>query len=85
VTVPVRDAAGQVIASLFITAPSMRMRLQRPKVLLGMLLESAEALSRSLGYEPPAATAGRASETPVPATPALGESPRASASRNAPP
>ena len=34
VTVPVRDASGQVVAALFVTAPSMRMRPPRPRSLL---------------------------------------------------
>jgi DNA-binding IclR family transcriptional regulator len=49
VTVPVRDAGAQVVAALFITAPTMRMRQPRPKALLAMLLATAEELSRALG------------------------------------
>ena len=46
---PVRDATGQVVAALSIAAPTERMRPPRPQEVVPMLLETAEALSRSLG------------------------------------
>ena len=49
VTVPVRDASGQVVAALFVTAPSMRMRPPRPRSLLPQVLETATKLSQALG------------------------------------
>lgn len=48
-SVPVRDAVGQVVAELFVSAPSMRMRAPRPRSLLPQVLEAAAKLSRALG------------------------------------
>ncbi len=50
-TVPVRDAGGQVVAALFVTAPSMRMRPPRPRSLLPQVLDAAARLSRALGAQ----------------------------------
>ncbi len=52
-TVPVRDAAGHVVAALFVSAPSMRMRPPRPRSLLPQVLEAAAKLSRALGAQVP--------------------------------
>ncbi|HJS83929.1 MAG TPA: IclR family transcriptional regulator, partial [Acetobacteraceae bacterium] len=52
VSAPVRDAAGQVVAVLCVTAPSMRMRPPRPRSLLPQVLETAAKLSRALGGNP---------------------------------
>lgn len=52
-TVPVRDAGGQVVAALFVTAPSMRMRPPRPRSLLPQVLDVAAKLSRALGAQIP--------------------------------
>jgi len=52
-SVPVRDAAGQVVAELFVSAPSMRMRPPRPRSLLPQVLEAAAKLSRALGAQVP--------------------------------
>jgi DNA-binding IclR family transcriptional regulator len=49
VTVPVRDANGQVIAVLCISAASLRMRPPRPRALVPMVAEAAARLSRALG------------------------------------
>ena len=49
VTAPVRDAGGQVVAALSVTAPSMRMRPPRPRSLLPQVLEAAAKLSQALG------------------------------------
>jgi IclR family transcriptional regulator, KDG regulon repressor len=55
-SVPVRDAAGKVIAELFVSAPSMRMRSPRPRSLLPQVLEAAAKLSRALGARVPEPT-----------------------------
>jgi IclR family transcriptional regulator, KDG regulon repressor len=62
VTVPVRDAGGQVVAALSVTAPSMRMRPPRPRALLPQVLEAAGRLSHALGA-PPAPPLAAAMET----------------------
>jgi IclR family KDG regulon transcriptional repressor len=54
--VPVRDAAGKVIAELFVSAPSMRMRPPRPRSLLPQVLDAASKLSRALGARVPEPT-----------------------------
>lgn len=52
VSAPVRDTSGQVVATLFIGAPSMRMRPPRPRALVPMVLEAASRLSQTLGAGP---------------------------------
>jgi IclR family transcriptional regulator, KDG regulon repressor len=52
-TAPVRDASGQVVAALYVSAPSMRMRPPRPRSLLPQVLEAAARLSRALGAPVP--------------------------------
>ncbi len=64
VSAPVRDAAGQVVGILSVTAPSMRMRPPRPRSLLPQVLEAAAKLSRALGGTPAEAT-GPAEKAPV--------------------
>ncbi len=49
VAAPVRDASGQVVAVLSVSAPSMRMRPPRPRALLPLVLDAAVKLSRALG------------------------------------
>jgi DNA-binding IclR family transcriptional regulator len=49
VTVPVRDASGQVVAALCVCAASLRMRPPRPRALVPMAAEAAARLSRGLG------------------------------------
>jgi DNA-binding IclR family transcriptional regulator len=49
VACPVRDASGQVVAVLSVSAPTMRMRPPRPRALLPMVLDAAVKLSRALG------------------------------------
>lgn len=61
VTAPVRDATGQVIAALSISAPSMRMRPPRPRALVSVVADIADQLSRALGANIPEASS--ASET----------------------
>jgi DNA-binding IclR family transcriptional regulator len=46
---PVRDTSGQVVASLYIGAPSLRMRAPRPRALVSQVLEAANRLSQTLG------------------------------------
>ena len=53
ITCPVRDASGQVVAALSVSAPSMRMRPPRPRSLLGPVQEAAVKLSRALGAQVP--------------------------------
>jgi IclR family KDG regulon transcriptional repressor len=61
VAAPVRDASGQVVAVLSVSAPTMRMRPPRPRALLPMVLDAAVKLSRALGTPAPDAT-GRGAE-----------------------
>ena len=49
VAAPVRDAAGQVIAVLHISAPSLRMRPPRPRALVTQVIDAAQKLSQALG------------------------------------
>src|ERR1700722_17003418 len=49
VAAPVRDASGQVVAVLSLSAPTMRMRPPRPRTLLPLVLDTAAKLSRILG------------------------------------
>ncbi len=49
VTVPVRDASGQVVAALCVCAASLRMRPPRPRALVPVAAEAAAKLSRGLG------------------------------------
>jgi DNA-binding IclR family transcriptional regulator len=49
VATPVRDASGQVVAVLSVSAPTMRMRPPRPRALLPTVLDAAAKLSRVLG------------------------------------
>lgn len=49
VSVPVRDASGQVVAVLILSAPSMRLRPPRPRQLLPLVLDAAAQLTRALG------------------------------------
>lgn len=51
VCAPVRDAAGQVVAALSVSAPSMRMRPPRPRALVSVVMDAADQLSRALGAE----------------------------------
>lgn len=65
VTVPVRDATGQVIAALCVSAASLRMRPPRPRALVPVVTETAFRLSRALGR--PADAHDPAPEQPAPA------------------
>ena len=66
VTAPVRDASGQVVAGLTVSAPSMRMRPPRPRALVPQVLDAAAKLSQLLGDATPAAkgTNGQKEQSP---------------------
>ncbi len=49
IAAPVRDAAGAVVAVLYISSPSMRMRPPRPRNLLPQVMDAATKLSQALG------------------------------------
>lgn len=49
VAVPVRDASGQVVAALCVSAASLRMRPPRPRALVPTLADAAAKLSHALG------------------------------------
>jgi IclR family KDG regulon transcriptional repressor len=49
IAAPVRDAAGAVIAVLYISSPSMRMRPPRPRNLLPQVVDAAAKFSQALG------------------------------------
>jgi IclR family KDG regulon transcriptional repressor len=52
VAAPVRDASGQVVAVMHVSAPSMRMRPPRPRALVPMVIDAANKLSQALGWTP---------------------------------
>src|SRR5215469_8593919 len=62
VAAPIRDASGQVVAVLSVSAPTMRMRPPRPRALLPMVMDAAAKLSRVLGGGSPE-TPAKPSET----------------------
>ena len=65
-TAPVRDASGQVVAALSVSAPSMRMRPPRPRALVPQVLDAAAKLSQLLGDAAavPKAANGQKEQTP---------------------
>jgi IclR family KDG regulon transcriptional repressor len=66
VAAPVRDTSGQVIAVLFVGAPSMRMRPPRPRALVAQVVDAANRLSATLGApaapQPPVLPTARPSQ-----------------------
>ncbi|HEY8287994.1 MAG TPA: IclR family transcriptional regulator, partial [Acetobacteraceae bacterium] len=48
---PVRDASGQVVAVLHVSAPSLRMRPPRPRALVPLIADAALKLSQALGAD----------------------------------
>jgi DNA-binding IclR family transcriptional regulator len=66
VTAPVRDASGQVVAGLSVSAPSMRMRPPRPRALVPQVLDAAAKLSQLLGDTAPSTkpTNGQKEQSP---------------------
>lgn len=51
-SVPIRDATGDVIASLTIVAPQQRLSGEHREPAINLLHEQADGISRSLGYRP---------------------------------
>jgi len=68
VAAPVRDASGQVVASILIGAPSLRMRPPRPRALMPAVVEAARKLSHALGSisDQPATAVANGSADPRP-------------------
>jgi IclR family transcriptional regulator, KDG regulon repressor len=72
---PVRDASGQVVAVIFISAPTMRMRPPRPRALVAVVQDAAAKLSHALGYTRSEALVASASAVRKPSTPTWAVSP----------
>lgn len=68
IAAPVRDVGDQVVAVIFIAAPSLRMRPPRPRSLVGPVVETAARLSAALGATIPSepAAAGSAATAAPP-------------------
>jgi IclR family KDG regulon transcriptional repressor len=62
VAAPVRDASGQVVAILNVSAPSMRMRPPRPRALVPAVIDAATKLSQELGAYTPKPIAAAADD-----------------------
>ena len=67
IAAPVRDAAAAVVAVLFISSPSMRMRPPRPRNVLPQVIDAAAKLSQALGAAAKPAHAGLLHDEPAPA------------------
>ena len=67
IAAPVRDAAGTVVAVLYISSPSMRMRPPRPRNVLPQVMDAAAKLSQALGAATKPTQAGLIREEPTPA------------------
>ena len=67
IAAPVRDAAGAVIAVLYISSPSMRMRPPRPRNLLPQVMDAAVKLSQALGGASKPSQTGLVREDATPA------------------
>jgi IclR family KDG regulon transcriptional repressor len=67
IAAPVRDATGTVVAVLYISAPSMRMRPPRPRNLLPQVIDAASKLSQALGASVKPAQPGLVRDTSAPA------------------
>jgi len=65
VSAPVRDASGQIVAVLHISAPSLRMRSPRPRALVSQVAEAAAKLSQALGLNPVEPSNGDTQEEPA--------------------
>jgi len=79
VAAPVRDASGQVVAIIYVGAPSIRMRPPRPRSLVPTVIEAATKLSQALGAcadKPAAAGQEDAPAQAWPVGPPLIQSPR---------
>ena len=67
IAAPVRDAAGAVVAVLYISSPSMRMRPPRPRNLLPQVIDAAVRLSQALGAAAKPSQTGMVRDEPTPA------------------
>ncbi|WP_428489404.1 IclR family transcriptional regulator [Rhodopila sp.] len=67
IAAPVRDAAASVVAVLYISSPSMRMRPPRPRNLLPQVIDAAARLSQALGAAAKPAPSGLLRDEPAPA------------------
>jgi IclR family KDG regulon transcriptional repressor len=67
IAAPIRDAAGAVIAVLYISSPSMRMRPPRPRNLLPQVIDAAAKFSQALGAASKPAQPGLIREDSAPA------------------
>ena len=67
IAAPVRDAAASVVAVLYISSPSMRMRPPRPRNLLPQVIDAAARLSQALGAAAKPASSGLLRDEPAPA------------------
>jgi IclR family KDG regulon transcriptional repressor len=67
IAAPVRDAAGMIVAVLYVSSPSMRMRPPRPRNLLPQVMEAAAKLSQALGAAGKPVSAGLMREDATPA------------------
>ncbi len=66
IAAPVRDASGQIVATLFVSGPSMRMRPPRPRALVPVVSDVAARLSQALGDREEAVAAKPASNGKAP-------------------
>jgi IclR family KDG regulon transcriptional repressor len=66
IAAPVRDAAGAIVAVLYISSPSMRMRPPRPRNVLPQVMDAAAKLSQALGAASKPAPAGILREDSTP-------------------
>jgi DNA-binding IclR family transcriptional regulator len=70
VSAPVRDASGQVVAVIHVSAPSMRMRPPRPRALVPAVIDAAARLSQALGaFAPKPEGVGQDDTAPSPSWP----------------
>jgi DNA-binding IclR family transcriptional regulator len=69
VAAPVRDASGQVVAILYVGAPSMRMRPPRPRSLVPAVIDAAAKLSQALGAVGSKPAAAGQDDAPSPSWP----------------
>jgi IclR family transcriptional regulator, KDG regulon repressor len=67
IAAPIHDATGSVVAVLYISAPSMRMRPPRPRNLLPQIMDAAAKMSAALGAVVKPAPAGVVRDASTPA------------------
>jgi IclR family KDG regulon transcriptional repressor len=68
IAAPIRDAAAAVVAVLYISSPSMRMRPPRPRNLLPQVIDAAARLSQALGAAAKPGQTGLMRDEPAPAS-----------------